>query len=427
MLINGRPDLANVVGWQVPEDGFQAATHYWTDVAPNGDGIIVDADIALSPTTVTSPEILASIITHEWGHAIGLGHSPVADTVMSGPPDSAYTGLTELTPDDVQGCRCLYGPPPGVQAGYSCSLPSKIDFGTVTVGTTSPPRDVEFTNDGSASMILQSFEIPGLQGVDFAFANNQCSPGTTLVPGASCGFKLVCRPHGRRHPQDRGDHQHLGRPLSDPVARGRRSPGRAAAAAAQFRRGLVARSRRIGIRMGNHARASGRRRSSRPGTPTTRAARRWWLTMTAVKSGANTYGGTLFRTTGPAFDATPFDPGQVQRIPVGNGTLTFANADNGTFEYTVNGVTQSKAITRFAFGSMPTCTFGSRGRSRDSPRTSRATGGPRVAGNRDGASTSRTRATPSSSSWFTYDLDGTPVVAVGNRDARSETASTVET
>jgi hypothetical protein len=37
--------------------------------------------------------------------------------------------------------------------------------------------------------------------------------------------------------------------------------------------------------------------------------------------------------------------------------LTFADGNNGTFAYTVNGVSQSKAITRQVFGVLPTCVW----------------------------------------------------------------------
>ena len=51
-------------------------------------------------------------------------------------------------------------------------------------------------------------------------------------------------------------------------------------------------------------------------------------------------------------------PSQVQRIAVGAGTLTFSDGNNGTFTYTVNGITQTKSITRQVFGVLPTCTWG---------------------------------------------------------------------
>src|SRR5712692_3920772 len=80
----------------------------------------------------------------------------------------------------------------------------------------------------------------------------------------------------------------------------------------------------------------------------------WWLTMTAPKMGNNAYSGTLFQATGPAFDAVPFDPMQVRGTTVGSGTLTFSDANNGTFTYIVNGISQTKNITREVFGPMST-------------------------------------------------------------------------
>jgi hypothetical protein len=84
----------------------------------------------------------------------------------------------------------------------------------------------------------------------------------------------------------------------------------------------------------------------------------WWLSMTANKSSDKVYAGTLFQTAGPPFDAVPFDPTQVTGVAVGVGTLTFADPNNGSFTYMVNGVTQVKALTREVFGPLPTCTFG---------------------------------------------------------------------
>jgi hypothetical protein len=81
-----------------------------------------------------------------------------------------------------------------------------------------------------------------------------------------------------------------------------------------------------------------------------------WLAMTATKTPDDRYAGTLLQTTGPAFDVVPFQPERVRTFAVGTGTLTFGT-DDGTFAYTLNGVSQTKSITREVFGPLPTCTF----------------------------------------------------------------------
>ncbi len=61
------------------------------------------------------------------------------------------------------------------------------------------------------------------------------------------------------------------------------------------------------------------------------------------------YSGALIRTTGPAFNATPFDPARVTRTEAGTATFTFANGNAATFAYTLNGVSRTKAIARQLF------------------------------------------------------------------------------
>jgi hypothetical protein len=88
----------------------------------------------------------------------------------------------------------------------------------------------------------------------------------------------------------------------------------------------------------------------------------WWLVTTTNKTAPNVYGGTILQVTGPAFDAVPFpavgSPGGATATSVGEAVLAFLDANNGLFQYTVNGVAQTKAITRQQFGPMPTCSFG---------------------------------------------------------------------
>lgn len=132
-----------------------------------------------------------------------------------------------------------------------------------------------------------------------------------------------------------------------------------------------------------------------------------WLVMTAPKTGTNTYAGTLFATTGPAFSAVPFSPSQVSASAVGAASLTFTDASNGTFTYTVGSITQTKAITRQAFGTIPTCA--------STTALSSATNYTDLwwnspAGSESGWGINLTQeGTIIFASWFTYDTNGKPM------------------
>ncbi len=135
----------------------------------------------------------------------------------------------------------------------------------------------------------------------------------------------------------------------------------------------------------------------------------WWLSLTANRTATNTYSGTLYQTRGPAFSATPFDPAQVTATSVGDATITFADANNGTFSYTVNGVRQTKTITRELFGTPPTCVFGLH------PRLASATNYQDLwwnapAGSESGWGLNITQQSDVIfATWFTYDTDGSPL------------------
>ncbi|HEX4884710.1 MAG TPA: matrixin family metalloprotease [Casimicrobiaceae bacterium] len=188
--VNGRdfPDFVNVVGWG-QLDGFGTGnTALWWGVGSTGPEI-VDADIVLS-TRFLGRRSFAGTAAHEWGHALGLDHSDQPDVLMSGPPLTPYNGLSTLRADDVRGCRCLYGPPQGQQAGFACSLPFAIDFGQVARGTPSAPRDVTVRNDGNGPLQIVSRAVDS----PVVTADNGCAPGTALAPGASCVVSLVAHP-----------------------------------------------------------------------------------------------------------------------------------------------------------------------------------------------------------------------------------------
>ncbi len=84
----------------------------------------------------------------------------------------------------------------------------------------------------------------------------------------------------------------------------------------------------------------------------------WFVMSDGEKTGGTTYKGTLYRTTGPAFNANPFTPiTAANNTEVGTMTFAFTNGDAGTMTYTVNGVSVTKTIQRYEFGAIkPLCT-----------------------------------------------------------------------
>ena len=135
----------------------------------------------------------------------------------------------------------------------------------------------------------------------------------------------------------------------------------------------------------------------------------WWLSMTANRNQDGSYSGTLYQTNGPAFNAVPFDPGQVTRTAVGSGTLAFSSASSGKFDYTVNGIAQSKAIVLGQFGPLPTCAWGTQ------PDLSVATNyqdlwSAAPADSESGWGINLTQqGTTIFGTWFTYDVNRSPL------------------
>ncbi|HZP85814.1 MAG TPA: hypothetical protein VFB54_03275 [Burkholderiales bacterium] len=138
------------------------------------------------------------------------------------------------------------------------------------------------------------------------------------------------------------------------------------------------------------------------------AGRGTWIVMTAPRIGPDMYGGLLYTTRGPPFNAVPFRPAAVQATVVGAGLIVISAAGDGTFSYLVNGVAQSKAITRELFGTPPTCAT--------------ATADLATATNYQGLWWAAPGGSESGwginfthqgdvifATWFTYDLDGSPM------------------
>lgn len=114
-----RPDNAS---------GFIAEAYWWWD----GSGRLVDADILFHENYRFTVHALGcpnggyfveDIGTHEFGHVLGLNHSPDPSSTMYSTTGECTTDHESLTADDRAGIEALYpfsGPPPPPPPGTGC-------------------------------------------------------------------------------------------------------------------------------------------------------------------------------------------------------------------------------------------------------------------------------------------------------------------
>lgn len=113
----GRIDGVNVVGWNAKLTGQARAITLGRANRPKRE--LLERDVVFNPARAEfreSPELLQKVMTHEFGHAIGLTHSSRCDDVMTlaaDCPKIAPSALPqELTARDLARCKALYADGP---------------------------------------------------------------------------------------------------------------------------------------------------------------------------------------------------------------------------------------------------------------------------------------------------------------------------
>ncbi len=140
----------------------------------------------------------------------------------------------------------------------------------------------------------------------------------------------------------------------------------------------------------------------------------WWLSMLASRTApaGSTYSGPIYVDSGPPFDHFA---GSATPMPVGIGTLTFSDANNGIFAYTVSATSpatiETKAIARYDLGTgpQPICSFSAAAPDFAAANNYQdlwwAAGGSEPGWGINFAHQGNTVF----ATWYTYDVDGTPL------------------
>lgn len=74
---------------------------------------------------------------------------------------------------------------------YVLLAPTNLNFGKVTVGMSSSPQSITFTNTSKRAMTIRSVTIIGMNSTDFS-QTNTC--GTSVAGGASCSISVTFKP-----------------------------------------------------------------------------------------------------------------------------------------------------------------------------------------------------------------------------------------
>lgn len=103
-------DNVNVIGWDLFPlvDTYSSGITYWNYRST----AMVDADIFLNTYWTWSLSDVDSVVTHEFGHFIGLQHSDKSESIMFANPYHNYAYQRTLRGDDINGCTALYGAAP---------------------------------------------------------------------------------------------------------------------------------------------------------------------------------------------------------------------------------------------------------------------------------------------------------------------------
>ncbi len=193
---NNSTDGSNTVGWAVQSGSTLAVTCTWYSTAPNPDDA-VEFDMEIDPgwtwTTGTSGinTDLQSVATHEFGHALGLGHSAISAAVMY-PSYTQGTNKRTLHADDIAGIIAIYGATGGGPTSTPTTAPP------TNTPTTAPPTATPTRTNTPTPTTVPPTATPTRTNTPTATATSPAqataTPTKTTVPATATPTKTSAPP-----------------------------------------------------------------------------------------------------------------------------------------------------------------------------------------------------------------------------------------
>ena len=88
-------------------------------------------------------------------------------------------------------CGCAGSFSTGSNSPSVLISPASINFGSLPVGTTSPPQTLTVTNSGNEPLAIDNVTVTGASASSFSLTDHR---GTGLAAGASCTLQITLLP-----------------------------------------------------------------------------------------------------------------------------------------------------------------------------------------------------------------------------------------
>jgi hypothetical protein len=144
------------------------------------------------PGTIGNRFDIQSVTCHEYGHALGLGHSTVGQATMAPAVGAGSTSLRSIHADDIAGIQCVYGVAAGTKPTISATV-ANVGANSLTVyGTNFGATGNELWLCPSATTLVGSDPIVRVTSVNSSAGGTIIS--VTIPAGASPGDVMINAP-----------------------------------------------------------------------------------------------------------------------------------------------------------------------------------------------------------------------------------------
>ena len=150
-----------------------------TSIAASGVGFSASHNCPMSPATLAANASCTISVTFAPAAVAAYTGSVAIASAAAGSPHSVGLAGSGVAPTPT--------------APVATLSPTAVDFGMLSLNTTSTTRTVKLTNSGNAPLSVTGWGLSGANPGDFSQAST-CPPGSTLNPGATCDVSVRFTP-----------------------------------------------------------------------------------------------------------------------------------------------------------------------------------------------------------------------------------------